>query len=596
MRCHRSFILHAAFMAVLFVAAAAPAQAAQTGIVPDLTWGVGSSVQDQTAADMQELGADWARLNISWSDWTEPSKGSYSKSAFNSIDRGIDLARASGYRVMVTVEESPAWARDSALPNHPPRDNEDLADFMAYVANRYLGKVEAYQVWNEPNLEWAWPSGPDPAEYARMLRTVSPAIRGADPNAEVVFAGMNSNSYAFLEGAYDEVPDLGSYFDVMAVHPYTFGNNAPEKVWREADGRISRGAFVGYREVRATLEAHGDPKPLWVTEFGWATYSGYKGVSPETQADYLVRALRCLEQDPYVEVAHWYNLRNAWWEEDGNTWSGQLGLMYTDFTRKPAFDALKNYVPGTGTCTYSASAEPAGPDPAPAPAPAPAPEPAPDPDPEANPSTNPPEEPEESTIVSSTRQVSMLAVRRARIRHGRLLIAGRVARGATGRISGRARYGGRTERFTTRIGGRGGIDIRKRLPGVRRRGAARVRMVYRGNGRFHKNRVVVAAAARSARLRVRPDIAQPSSSTQRAAITGTIAPRARGSLNVKVTYETADGSTRTETGRARIRQGGFRHSLALPDAASAAVLQVVYRGDRKRGIGGASIARSVPLD
>jgi hypothetical protein len=361
-------------------------------------------------------------------------------------------------------------------------------------------------------------------------------------------------------------------------------------VWREPDGRISRGAFVGYREVRATMEAHGDPKPIWITEFGWATYSGYKGVSQQTQADYLVRALRCLELDPYVEVAHWYNLRNTWWEEDGNTWSGQLGLMSTDFTRKPAFDALKNYVPGTGACAYTASAEPAGPAPAPAPAPAP------EPDPDANPSTDPSEEPEEPTIVSSTRQVSMLAVRRARISHGRLLISGRVARGATGRIRGRARYGGRTERFTARIGGRGGIDIRKRLPGVRRRGAARVRMVYRGNGRFHKKQVVVAAAARSARLRVRPDIAQPSSSTQRATVTGTIAPRARGSVGVKVSYETADGGTHTETGRARIRRGGFRHSLALPDSATAAVLQVVYRGDRKRGIGGASIARSVRLD
>ena len=595
MRCPRSLILRAAFMAVLSLCCAAPAHAAQPGIVPDLTWGVSSSVQDQTAADMEELGADWARLNISWSDWTEPSKGSYSNSAFNSIDRGIDLARAAGYRVMITVEESPAWARESEIKNHPPDDNADLADFMAYIATRYLGKVEAYQVWNEPNLEWAWPSGPDPAEYANMLRTVSPAIRAVDPNAEVVFAGLNTNHYSYLQGAYKAVPNLSQHFDVMALHPYTFGNAPPEKVWRDPNGKISRGAFAGYREVRQTMESYGDTKPIWITEFGWATYSGPKGVSPQTQADYLVRALRCLEQDPYVEIAHWYNLRNAWWEHDGNTWSGQLGLMNTDFSRKPAFDALKNYVPGTGTCTYN---DPGAPTPAPTPEPEPEPEPTPEPTPtDPDPSTDPTEEDEEEpgTVVSSTRTASMLAVRRARIRDGELLIAGRVARGAAGRVSGLARYGHHTKRFSSRIDGRGKIEIRKRLPGVRRRGTARVRMVYRGNAGYQKQEVVFYAAARSARLRVQPAIARSSSEHQRATVTGTVAQKARGSLRVRVSYRTEDGRTHTRTGRARIRRGGFRHSLSLPASASTAVLQVIFRGDRERGIGGASIARGMRL-
>jgi hypothetical protein len=461
---------------------------------------------------------------------------------------------------------------------------------MAYVAHRYLGKVEAYQVWNEPNLSWAWPDGPDAAEYASMLRTVSPAIRAADPNAKVVFAGLNTNDYFYLERAYDAVPDLGRYFDVMATHPYTWGGAAPEEVWRDANGRISKGAFAGYREIRSTMEAHGDTKPIWFTEFGWATYSGSKGVSPQTQADYLVRALRCVEQDSYVQIAHWYNLRNAWWENDGNTWSGQLGLEYTDFVRKPAFDALKNYVPGTGTCTYSDGGTPGSP-------------PSEDPgtgtgsDPETPPtSPETPEETESPTVVSSSvRQSSLLAVRRARIAHGRLVIDGRVARGASGLVSGRARYGGRSERFSARLDRRGRIQVRKRLPGVGRHAAARVRMVYRGDARYGKQRLAFYAAARSAQLRVRPDVASTSSTAQRATVTGTIARQAHGSLRVKLSYRTAEGQTRSVSGRARIRHGGFRHSLALPASASSATLHVVFRGDKEHGIAGASVARRVSL-
>jgi hypothetical protein len=37
------------------------------------------------------------------------------------------------------------------------------------------------------------PSGPNPAEYAAMLRAVSEGIRAMDPGAKVVTAGLNEN-------------------------------------------------------------------------------------------------------------------------------------------------------------------------------------------------------------------------------------------------------------------------------------------------------------------------------------------------------------------------------------------------------------------
>ena len=140
-------------------------------------------------------------MSISWSDWVEPKKGSYNNSALSSFDRGIDLARAAGVKVLIMVEESPSWARDSDNKNSPPRNNADLADFVRFLATRYRGKVEGYEIWNEPNLKWAWPSGPNPAQYARMLKAVSPAVKLGDPAAKVVFAGTFTSDYRFLEGA-----------------------------------------------------------------------------------------------------------------------------------------------------------------------------------------------------------------------------------------------------------------------------------------------------------------------------------------------------------------------------------------------------------
>ena len=94
------------------------------------------------------------------------------------------------------------------------------------------------------------------------------------------------------------------------------------------------------------MAAHGGVKPIWFTEFGWSTETGDAwGVSQAQQADYLTRALRYVEQDPYVEVALWYSLRNNYWAGNANNWEDSLGLMKTDFSHKPAYDTFKAYTP-----------------------------------------------------------------------------------------------------------------------------------------------------------------------------------------------------------------------------------------------------------
>jgi hypothetical protein len=117
--------------------------------------------------------------------------------------------------------------------------------------------------------------------------------------------------------------------------------------------------------------ARGDDKPIWFTEFGWSTTSKQCGVSEATQADYLRRAFEYIEQDPYVEVATWYNFRNNFFNADADEVEAQYGLLRTDFSEKPAYAAFKAYANGTT-----------------APPPAPAPSPTPEPPPNVAPSVN----------------------------------------------------------------------------------------------------------------------------------------------------------------------------------------------------------------
>jgi hypothetical protein len=118
---------------------------------------------------------------------------------------------------------------------------------------------------------------------------------------------------------------------------------------------------------------HGDDKPVWFTEFGWSTTSqpGW-GVSAQQQADYTKLAYQCMQQDSYVQVAVLYILRNNYWANDADDWEDQLGLVTTNWSHKPAYDAFKSVDPNQGGCTYhdgsgnpvSASGSPPPPPPA----------------------------------------------------------------------------------------------------------------------------------------------------------------------------------------------------------------------------------------
>jgi hypothetical protein len=326
--------------AMLALAMPVSAHAASPGVVPDLTWGTSAEDQTRTTRLLERANVRWVRLNISWSD-AEPIKGSYNASWLARYDRAVRLSRQAGARVILMISTSPAWASRSSNPEAPPHNRADYARFVRMIATRYAGRVSAYEIWNEPDLKRFWPTGPSPLQYALLLKAAYPAAKAGDPAGKVLFGGLAGNDYRFLERALALVPDLGSYFDVMGVHPYTWYR--PESLWRNAGGRIAEDLFVAYREVRASLLAHGIDKPIWFTEFGWATTSRKGGVSAREQADYLKRAFTYIEQDRYVQVACWYSFRNYTYYRDADRWEAQLGLMKSNFRRKPAFGAFRSY-------------------------------------------------------------------------------------------------------------------------------------------------------------------------------------------------------------------------------------------------------------
>ncbi|MCA9974940.1 MAG: hypothetical protein KC413_04295, partial [Anaerolineales bacterium] len=73
----------------------------------------------------------------------------------------VQMVEQSGLQMVVRLDQNPLWAvaslpSDRIGENQPPANYQDFGDYCYAVAERYHGRIAAYQVWNEPNLSREW--------------------------------------------------------------------------------------------------------------------------------------------------------------------------------------------------------------------------------------------------------------------------------------------------------------------------------------------------------------------------------------------------------------------------------------------------------
>ena len=314
----------------------APASASALEVGLNVNGGAAAGAAD--FAQLSDTGSKWARHFLYWRDITPQGWASYELIAREEQARGV--------KTLITINGAGA-APDPAA----------YADYAGRLATRLRGLVDAYEIYNEADGTDFW-HGSTPASYTDVLRRAYTAIKSADPNAKVVFSPTVGNNFEWLEQAYKA--GAKGYFDAMAVHTDTACSVAsPGEYYRDEQGRIARFTFLGYRTVRQTMLDHDDPKPIWMTEFGWSvapglcergTWAGKKnaGVSEPQQAQFLREAYHCMKEDPYVEVAMWFNSRDL---VKDTTELNNYGLKRFDGTDRPAVAALRDVTAGRDTIT-----------------------------------------------------------------------------------------------------------------------------------------------------------------------------------------------------------------------------------------------------
>ena len=338
------------------------------------------STSPQYSGLASDAGVNWLRFPAF--DWDRIQPTRTSTYDWQTVDEvSLRNAAAEGLQIIGTIKFTPEWAQKVTGSFCGPIKQdalEEYAQFLTALVKRYSQEPYNIQYWelgNEPDVDPAWVEPRqifgcwgdvhDPyyggGYYAEMLKVAYPAIKAADPRAQVLIGGLlldcdpthppqdkNCKPAKFLEGILRN--GGGSYFDIVGFHGYPL--YAGNLKWEELDptwaarGGVVLGRIDFLREVMATYDVD---KPLMHTEGGLLCHPNSPFCNPpepefyQQQADYVIWLfVRNWAQG--LKATIWYHFEDAGWRYSG--------LLDENQQPKPAYDALKFLAQELDGATY----------------------------------------------------------------------------------------------------------------------------------------------------------------------------------------------------------------------------------------------------
>jgi hypothetical protein len=332
----------------------------------------------------QAAGVQIVRMNsILWHQ-LEPQEGQIQWQALASVDRAVEGLTRRGIEVILIIRGTPAWAQKVPGSTCGPIREDSLDAFAAFVQQivaRYSVPPYSVRYWelgNEPDVDprllpaelpfGCWGDEDDAfyggGYYAEMLKRAYPAVKQANPDAQVLLGGLLLDCdptnppegktclpARFLEGVLRA--GGGRYFDIVSYHGYPayvggLSGDLHDPAWGAAGGvSAGRAAFI-----RSVLAAFGEEKPLFHTETSLLCpeWNSQDCLPPgeafyAAQAEYAVRAY----------IRNWANAVGAtiWYTFEGEGWR-HGGMLGTGDPPRPAYQAFSTLNSLLAAAVYTA--------------------------------------------------------------------------------------------------------------------------------------------------------------------------------------------------------------------------------------------------
>jgi polysaccharide biosynthesis protein PslG len=243
-------------------------------------------------------GSTWARL--------EPSPGQWN---FTDLDRQVAQARSEGAEVLYVLGQTPTWASSDPYVSDiygkgapaMPNDLQDWQQYVSTIANRYKGRIGAYEVWDEADASTFLGT---PEQMVQLATIAYRTIKAIDPGATVLTPSFTQTSLTDGWLARYLAAGGAKVADAFAGHAY------PNDPWGAAQ------YLLGYREA---LRSAGSDLPIWMTEVG---YSGYTSAG---QPLFTSREARTLVAQTIMYLAELGASRSIWYGANTNDMWLSLG-------------------------------------------------------------------------------------------------------------------------------------------------------------------------------------------------------------------------------------------------------------------------------
>jgi len=206
-----------------------------------------------------------------WHDWHpsywsvfEPHRGHF---VFGPIDERLQRNEREGRSVLWTLEGTPSWATRGSGQS-APQHMRDWEQMVRTVVSRYKGRINHYEVWNEPNnqgkseLLTGYFHGTI-KDYFNILKATYLTAKEVDPNVKILGICGTGDYFYFME----RVLQMGGmdYMDIVSIHTYTLPHG-PE----QGAGGLQGAVDERIRRTRTLMRKYGGRElPIWTTEIGW---------------------------------------------------------------------------------------------------------------------------------------------------------------------------------------------------------------------------------------------------------------------------------------------------------------------------------------
>jgi hypothetical protein len=315
-------------------------------LMPASPFGINTAFQPDTLnleailEKMKEAGIKWGRQDFTWHR-IEKTKGQYQ---WEDYDRLVELCRKFGILLFGNLAYAPSF--------HDPRTPEGVeayCNFVREAVKHFAGKVNFWQIWNEPNGGF-WKGTPE--QYARLLAAAGKAIHQANPDAKVLGLNMAFCDVLWAEKILSLVPY--DCFDIVCFHPYRVPSSPEESFdWWELDQYVKswhrndldpnyplvRMNFLQQTdELLKVMARFGQPKPVWITEICWNSQIHPYGVPETRQADLAVRFHVLAIASGKVEKIFWWTFKDRGTRQFDQ--ADMVGLVRNDLSPKYSYYAF----------------------------------------------------------------------------------------------------------------------------------------------------------------------------------------------------------------------------------------------------------------